>query len=89
MRTKAVVSGLITILLLVSLAVGCGRAPLPEAPELDFAVELEALEPIIPNLGEIDVGYVEPPLDLLGTIEIETDVSPSLASFDLSLPSPE
>ena len=90
MKMKLFVLGVITLLLLVGLVVGCGRTSqpeaseldLPEAPELDFAIELEALEPITPDLGEIDVGNVELPLDLLGTIEVETDVSPPSTSFD-------
>ena len=89
MKTKLFVFSLIMLLLLVGLAVGCGRASQLEAPELDFGSELEALEPITPDLGDIDVGNVELPLDLLGTIEVVTDVSPPLSSFDLSLPPPE
>ena len=85
MKMKLFVFSVIMLLLLVGLVVGCRRVSLPEAPELDFAVELEALEPITPDLGDIDVGNVELPLDLLGGIEVETDVSPPLASFDLSL----
>ncbi len=82
MKMKLFVFSVIMLLLLVGLTVGCGRASQLEAPELDFAVELEALEPTTPDLGDIDVGNVELPLDLLGTIEVETDVSPPPTSFD-------
>lgn len=89
MKTKLLVFSLIMLLLSVGLGVGCGRASVLNAPELDLTAELEALEPITPDLGEIDVGNVELSLDLLGTIEVETDVSPPLSSFDLSLPPSE
>ena len=85
MKTKLFVFNVIMLLLLVGLVIGCGRVSVPEAPELDFAVELEALEPITPDLGDIDVGNVELLLDLLGTIEVVTDVSTPVSSFDLSL----
>ena len=89
MKRKLFVFSLIMLLLLVGLGVGCRSASPLNAPEMDFTAELETLEPLTPDLGEIDVGNVELLLDLLGTIEVETDVSPPLSSFDLSLPPPE
>jgi len=85
MKMKLFVFSLIMLLLLAGLEVGCSSTPPLTAPELDFSSELEALEPITPDLGDIDVGNVELPLDLLGTIEVVTDVSPPVSSFDLSL----
>ena len=89
MKMKLFVFSLIMLLLLTGLEAGCSRTPPLTAPELDFGSELEALEPITPDLRDIDVGNVELPLDLLGTIEVVTDVSPPVSSFDLSLPPTE
>jgi len=89
MKMKLFVFSLIMLLLLAGLEAGCSRTPSLTAPELDFGSELEALEPITPDLRDIDVGNVELPLDLLGTIEVVTDVSPPVSSFDLSLPPTE
>jgi len=90
--------------LLVGLVTGCGSvsAPAPtvsvpvptltevglQAPEIDFTTELKAAEPIMPDLGEIDVIDLELPLDqLVDSIDVGEYVSPSLDSFDLSLSS--
>jgi len=55
MKMKLFVFSLIVLILLVGLGVGCSSTPPLDAPELDFSVELETLEPITPDLGEIDV----------------------------------
>ena len=89
MKMKLFFSSLLMLLLLANLGIGCSSTPPLDVPELDFSAEWETLEPITPYLGEIDVGNVELPLDLLGTIDIETDISPPITSFDLSLPPTE